>query len=73
MAGLLEVARPHAQDLGCESALDQAAELAACNGAERQRLMFQQTGNLAGVVAALADQFRSEAVPPALRGSGRPQ
>jgi carboxylate-amine ligase len=58
MSGLLDVARPHAQDLGCESALDQAAELAACNGAERQRLIFEETGSLAGVVAALADQFR---------------
>jgi carboxylate-amine ligase len=57
MGGLLDAARPHAQDLGCESALDQAAELAACNGAERQRLIFKETGTLAGVVAALADQF----------------
>jgi carboxylate-amine ligase len=58
MGGLLDVARPHAQELGCESALDQAAELAACNGAQRQRLIFQETGNLASVVAALAHQFR---------------
>jgi carboxylate-amine ligase len=57
MENLLAVARPHAQDLGCESALDCAAELAAGNGAQRQRAIFQKTGSLADVVAALADEF----------------
>jgi glutamate---cysteine ligase / carboxylate-amine ligase len=57
METLLQAARPHAQELGCEAALDSAAELAACNGARRQRMIFDQTGNLADVVAALADEF----------------
>lgn len=57
MDTLLEVARPHAQELGCEPALDMAAELAAHNGAERQRTMFEHAGNLTDLVAALADEF----------------
>ena len=58
MTALLEVARPHAQQLGCESALDTAAELAASNGAQRQRTIFAETGSLADLVAALAHEFR---------------
>jgi carboxylate-amine ligase len=57
MEALLEAARPHAQQLGCESALDTAAELAAANGAYRQRAMVAQTGDLADVLAGLAGQF----------------
>jgi carboxylate-amine ligase len=58
METLLEVGRPHAQQLGCESALDTAAELAASNGAQRQRTIFEETGSLADLVAALAREFR---------------
>jgi carboxylate-amine ligase len=57
MKALLDVARPHAQQLGCESALDTAAELAVANGAHRQRTMFAQSGSLAAVVADLAGEF----------------
>jgi carboxylate-amine ligase len=58
MAGLIAVARPHAQQLGCESALDMAAELAASNGASRQRTMFDESGSLSEVIAGLAAEFR---------------
>lgn len=57
MGSLLEAARPHAQQLGSETALDLAAELAGANGAQRQRAMFEQSGSLADVVAALAAEF----------------
>lgn len=57
MERLLQVLRPHAQDLGCETALDLAAELAARNGAQRQRMQFEKTGDLADLVAVLAGEF----------------
>lgn len=57
METLLDAARPHAQELGGDAALDTAAELAACNGAQHQRMIFDQTGSLADVVATLADEF----------------
>jgi glutamate---cysteine ligase / carboxylate-amine ligase len=54
---LLAAARPHAASLGCAEALETVAELAAANGAARQRREFERTGELPAVVAALADEF----------------
>jgi glutamate---cysteine ligase / carboxylate-amine ligase len=53
---LLEAARPHAQDLGSESALETVVELARETGAARQRRVAKGPG-LPGLVAHLAADF----------------
>lgn len=53
---LLEVAAPHAQELGCEDELELIAELAHEGGAQRQRRRSRET-SLAGVLRSLAADF----------------
>ena len=53
---LLEVAAPHAEELGCDDALEPVAEMAVDGGARRQRRMARDTG-LTGVVRALTTGF----------------
>jgi gamma-glutamyl:cysteine ligase YbdK (ATP-grasp superfamily) len=64
LRGLLSAARPHAQDLGCETALAQLAEREDWGGAARQRAIVQADGSLPQLVHRLADRF-SAATPPA--------
>ncbi len=59
--GLLEAARPHAQDLGCEAELDLVAELAANPGAERQRRLAGGGSALSHLVEHLADAYAAPA------------
>jgi hypothetical protein len=56
---LLRAAAPHAAELGCADALEEVRRLAADPGAERQRRDAAERDDLAGTVAALADQFLS--------------
>jgi carboxylate-amine ligase len=53
---LLLAARPHAQELGCESALEFVGELARENGAAHQRRLAGR-GEWRGLIAQLADEF----------------
>ncbi|HEY2161053.1 MAG TPA: YbdK family carboxylate-amine ligase [Solirubrobacteraceae bacterium] len=53
---LLDVAAPHAQELGCENALELVSEIALDAGALRQRRIARRT-NLNGLVSALARDF----------------
>jgi carboxylate-amine ligase len=54
---LLEAARPHAQALGCEPALEEIRRLAEQNGAQRQRRAASPDRPLSAVVAWLVDVF----------------
>ncbi len=56
LAALAQAVRPHAQQLGTESLLDHALEMAADTGAARQRRVAQRDG-LRAVVASLAEDF----------------
>ena len=56
---LLEVARPHAADLGCENVLDALGMLGEEPGAKRQRRAAREPGGLPGLVEQLADAFVS--------------
>jgi glutamate---cysteine ligase / carboxylate-amine ligase len=56
---LLQATAPHAAELGCQDALEDVRRLAADPGAERQRRDAAGRDDLAGTVAALADQFVS--------------
>jgi len=62
---LLVECRPHALALGCAGALDGVQQLAAANGAERQRAFVARNGRLDGLVARLADRF----LPPRWRNA----
>jgi glutamate---cysteine ligase / carboxylate-amine ligase len=53
---LLLAARPHAQELGCEDALQHVVEMAHHTGASRQRRIAKAQG-LAGIASALAELF----------------
>jgi carboxylate-amine ligase len=53
---LLDAAAPHAEELGCENALDLVAEIARSNGARRQRRMSRET-SLPGMLRGLAAEF----------------
>jgi carboxylate-amine ligase len=53
---LLRVGRPHAQDLGCENALDSLSDLARETGATRQLEVERERG-LPGLVESLARAF----------------
>lgn len=57
---LLQAARPHAQELGCESALECVGELARENGAAHQRRLAGG-GEWRGLIAQLADEFTAPA------------
>jgi carboxylate-amine ligase len=53
---LLAAARPHAEDLGCEDAMEMVVELARETGAARQRRVARELG-LPGLVERLAADF----------------
>ena len=54
---LVEAARPHAQDLGCESELEMNLELVKQSPADRQRAVAGESPSLAQMVRGLADEF----------------
>ena len=56
LAGLLDAAAPHADELGCENALDVVAEIAGSDGAGLQRRLTRETG-LTGMLHGLAGEF----------------
>jgi carboxylate-amine ligase len=66
--GLVDECRPHALALGCLGALDRVQQLAAANGAARQRACASGTWRLEHLVASLAGGFVAPAVPAATRG-----
>jgi len=49
--------RPHALALGCAGALDRVRQIAAANGADRQRAFVARSGRFDDLVASLADRF----------------
>ena len=57
LESLLAECRPHALALGCAGALDLVQQLAAANGADRQRKFIAHNGRLDELVASLADRF----------------
>jgi carboxylate-amine ligase len=59
LARLLEAARPHAADLGCENLLEMLVTLGEEPGAKRQRRVAQEVGGLPGLVELLAKAFVS--------------
>jgi carboxylate-amine ligase len=59
LARLLEAARPHAVDLGCENLLDALVMLGEEPGAKRQRRVAREPGGLPGLVELLSDAFVS--------------
>lgn len=59
LASLLEAARPHAADLGCEDMLEAVVMLGEEPGAKRQRRVARDPGGLRGLVELLADAFVS--------------
>ncbi len=54
---LIDAARPHAQELGCESEIDLLLDPAFRNGAQRQREIVHGGASLTELVGQLADQF----------------
>jgi carboxylate-amine ligase len=54
---LLEVCRPHAEVLGCETELASARALGASSGADRQIEVHDRAGGLPPLVCALAEIF----------------
>jgi carboxylate-amine ligase len=70
---LLWQCRPHAAALGCVAEFDRVDQLALNGGAERQRRFVSAGGDLASMVAALADEFTGErgAAPCPTSPSGR--
>jgi len=60
LAQLLDAARPHAQELGCEDALEVVGELARETGADRQR-QLARTRSLPALVQFLSGQFTAPA------------
>jgi carboxylate-amine ligase len=59
LTALLEEARPHAADLGCEHALEALVVLGEEPGAKRQRRVAREVGSLPGLVELLSDAFLS--------------
>jgi carboxylate-amine ligase len=57
LASLLEAARPHAADLGCEDALDPLVMLGEEPGAVRQLRAAREPRHLPGLVELLSDAF----------------
>ena len=62
LAQLIDAARSHAQDLGCEDALDELAGRRRQTGARRQRESFAPNGDLSAVVGQMAAGFAQD--PP---------
>jgi carboxylate-amine ligase len=54
---LLDLCRPHAEDLGCAAELETVSRLADRTGARRQLELSRSLGSLPRVVAVLADDF----------------
>jgi carboxylate-amine ligase len=54
---LIEAARPHAQDLGCEAELDSLLDAGFRTGAQRQRDIVRSGASLTELVGTLAQQF----------------
>jgi carboxylate-amine ligase len=59
LARLLEAARPHAADLGCENLLEMLVMLGEEPGAKRQRRVAKEVGSLPGLVGLLSKAFVS--------------
>jgi glutamate---cysteine ligase / carboxylate-amine ligase len=57
LSNTLDACAPHADELGCRDELEAARELGRHPGAERQRERAREAAGLAGVVAALAEDF----------------
>jgi carboxylate-amine ligase len=57
VSDLLDAARPHAQELGCDGALDTITELARVNGARRQRDAYALNHEFADVIEDLGRRF----------------
>jgi carboxylate-amine ligase len=57
VADLLDAARPHAQELGCDAALETITDLAHANGARRQRDVYAEREKLGDVIADLSRRF----------------
>ncbi|MGH2957973.1 MAG: carboxylate-amine ligase, partial [Solirubrobacterales bacterium] len=57
LPALIEAARPHAQDLGCESELDHLLDTDFKTGAQRQREIVRSGASLTELVGSLAQQF----------------
>jgi carboxylate-amine ligase len=57
LSNTLEACAAHADQLGCRDELEGARELSRRPGTERQRERAREAAGLAGVVAALADDF----------------
>lgn len=57
LASLVDAARPHAQDLGCESELDALIDGSFQTGASRQREIVHDGASLTELVARLVDRF----------------
>lgn len=64
---ILAVCRPHAEALGCARELDAVRRLAAANGASRQ-VAQARDGDLAGLVASLAEAYAAQAPAEPWRG-----
>jgi carboxylate-amine ligase len=59
LARLLDAARPHAADLGCEHILEMLVMLGEEPGAKRQRRVAKEVGSLSGLVELLSNAFVS--------------
>lgn len=59
LARLLDAARPHAADLGCEDILELLVMLGEEPGAKRQRRVAEEVGSLRGLVELLSRAFVS--------------
>ena len=57
LEALVDECRPHAAALGCAAELEGVIQLAAANGANRQRRWLSQGGDLPSAVSMLADQY----------------
>lgn len=56
---IVEVLRPHAQDLGCEDELEGIGEIVeGGTGARRQREVYDRSGDFLDVVAFLIENTR---------------
>jgi carboxylate-amine ligase len=56
---LVERLKPHAQDLGCESELEGVLEIVeGGTGSQRQREIYEESGNFLDVVAFLIEGTR---------------
>ena len=71
---LLDECWPHAAALGCAPELEGIRRLAACNGAQRQRVSLSHASGFHDLVAGLAEQFSASGlarVAPRALATGR--